>query len=77
MAYALNYPNAPTDNAAEVAAKSVAPQGFFARLFAGIERAQTARFRRELQLYSPHLYDTLFIQNENAKKHQSDENRAA
>jgi hypothetical protein len=77
MAYALNYPNAPTDNAADVVAKPVAPQGFLARLFAGIERAQTARFRRELQLYSPHLYESLFIKNEYAQKNVSDENRAA
>jgi hypothetical protein len=77
MAYALNYPNAPTDNAADVAARPAAPQGFFARLLAGIERAQTARFRREMQLYSPHLYDTLFIQNELARKSQWDESRAA
>jgi len=77
MAYALNYPNAPTDNVADATVRPVAPKGFFARLLAGIERAQTARFRRELQLYSPHLYDSLFIKDEFAQKSSADDNRAA
>lgn len=70
MAYALNYPNAPTDTAADLAARQTAPKGFFARLLAGIERAQTARFRRELQLYSPHLYESLFVKDEAEQKSQ-------
>jgi hypothetical protein len=55
MAYALNYPNAPTADRAEAEAR----KGFWSRVMERIERAQMARFRRELQVYSPHLYEQL------------------
>jgi hypothetical protein len=71
MAYALSYPNAPTE--AQVQAEAAAPKGFLARLLASIERTQMARFRRELQLYSPHLYESLIVHGEHAKIAQSDD----
>ncbi len=71
MAYALSYPNAPTDDQAQ--AEAAAPKGLFARLLASIERTQTARFRRELQLYSPHLYERLIVHGELSNIGQSDD----
>jgi hypothetical protein len=61
MAYALNYPNAPTTEAAEQAS---APKGFFQRLLASIERVQMRRFERELMLYAPHLYESIVSSEE-------------
>jgi len=80
MAYALNYPNAPTDiqtSPAETTSptETVARKGFFARMMAGIERAQMARFRRELQIYSPHLYESLIVNGEFSKIGQSDDHK--
>ncbi|HSP25189.1 MAG TPA: hypothetical protein VLQ65_08445 [Saliniramus sp.] len=71
MAYALNYPNAPTETRAPT--EAAVPKGIFARLLASIERTQMARFRRELQLYSPHLYETLIVHGDHAKIGQSDD----
>jgi hypothetical protein len=71
MAYALSYPNAPTE--VQAPAEAAASKGFFARILAGIERAQMARFRRELQLYSPELYESLIVQGDLARIGQSDD----
>lgn len=80
MAYALNYPNAPTDAQTSPTkttspAETTARKGFFVRMMAGIERAQMARFRRELHIYSPHLYEQLFINGEIGKVGQSDDHK--
>lgn len=66
MAYALNYPNAPTADAAATETGNAAPvrRSFFQRLLAGIERAQMRRFERELMLYAPHLYDSIVSSDE-------------
>jgi len=61
MAYALNYPNAPTADAAVTGTGTAAParKGFFQRFLDSLERAQMRRFERELMLYAPHLYDSI------------------
>ncbi len=77
MAYALNYPNAPTADAAAEATNAAAPvrKSFFQRLLAGIERAQMRRFERELMLYAPHLYDSITSSEEYRKMRELDASR--
>lgn len=71
MAYALNYPNAPTDP--QTSPGTDVRKGLFARMMAGIERAQMVRMRRELQIYSPHLYELLELNLANARTGQSND----
>lgn len=77
MAYALNYPNAPTDAQAPrlASTETTIRKGFFARLLAGIERAQMVRLRRELQIYAPQLHESLFINGEYGRIGQSDDHK--
>ncbi|MCC5978588.1 MAG: hypothetical protein JJU21_11035 [Salinarimonas sp.] len=77
MAYALNYPNAPTADAAADATNVAVParKTFFQRLLASLERAQMRRFERELMLYAPHLYDSITSTEEYRKMREQDASR--
>jgi len=76
MAYALNYPNAPTADAiaTETTAEPVR-KGFFQRLLNSLERAQMRRFERELMLYAPHLYESITTSEEYRKMRLGDDAR--
>ncbi|MGY6643916.1 MAG: hypothetical protein ACXIVD_01745 [Salinarimonas sp.] len=76
MAYALNYPNAPTaDAAATDTPAAPVRKGFFQRLLNGLERAQMRRFERELMLYAPHLYESIVTSEEYRKMRLGDDSR--
>jgi hypothetical protein len=76
MAYALNYPNAPTaDAAATETPAAPVRKGFFQRLLNGLERAQMRRFERELMLYAPHLYESIVTSEEYRKMRLGDDSR--
>ncbi len=61
MAYALNYPNAPTNEADEA---NPAPQGLLARFVAAIQRGQMRRVERELAFFSPELREAFIVNGE-------------